>query len=152
MINRAILVGRLTRDPELKHTSNDIPLATFTLAVDRPFRNQQGGSDTDFLRCVVWRRQAENVSRYLSKGSLVGVEGRIQSRSFEDRDGNRRVMTEIVAESVQFLEPKGTKPPEPKTPGEEPPSQSANTQSSDEGQDSKDDLDNIDIAEDDLPF
>ncbi len=106
MINRVILVGRLTKDPELRRTSNDIPVATFTLAVNRPFSNPSGERDADFIPCVVWRRQAENVEQYLSKGSLVGVEGRIQTRSYDDQDGNRKYITEVVCDSVQFLEPK----------------------------------------------
>lgn len=106
MINRVILVGRLTKDPELRRTSNDIPVATFTLAVNRPFSNPTGDRDADFIPCVVWRRQAENVEQYLSKGSLVGVDGRIQTRTYDDQDGNRKYITEVVCDSVQFLEPK----------------------------------------------
>jgi single-strand DNA-binding protein len=106
MINRVILVGRLTKDPELRRTSNDIPVATFTLAVNRPFSNPSGDRDADFIPCVVWRRQAENVEQYLSKGSLVGVDGRIQTRTYDDQDGNRKYITEVVCDSVQFLEPK----------------------------------------------
>jgi len=102
VINRVVLVGRLTKDPELRHTTNNVAVATFRLAVNRPFKSQDG--DADFLNCVVWRKQAENVERFLSKGSLVGVEGRVQSRNYEDRDGNRRSIVEIVCESVQFLE------------------------------------------------
>lgn len=104
MINRAILVGRLTKDPELRRTANDIPVATFTLAVNRQFSNPSGEREADFIQCVVWRRQAETVEQYLSKGSLVGVEGRIQTRSYDDQDGNRKYITEIVCDSVQFLE------------------------------------------------
>ncbi|MFH5881597.1 single-stranded DNA-binding protein [Liberiplasma polymorphum] len=108
MINRAILVGRLTKDPELRRTANDIPVATFTLAVNRQFSNPSGEREADFIQCVVWRRQAETVEQYLSKGSLVGVEGRIQTRSYDDQDGNRKYITEIVCDSVQFLETKAS--------------------------------------------
>lgn len=103
MINRVVLVGRLTKDPELRYTSNNIAVATFTLAVNRAFSrdNQQ---EADFLNCVVWRAQAENVSKYLSKGSLAGVDGRIQTRNYEAQDGTRRYVTEIVCDSVRFLE------------------------------------------------
>ncbi|MBU8905775.1 single-stranded DNA-binding protein [Desertibacillus haloalkaliphilus] len=106
MINRVILVGRLTRDPELKYTPNGVAVSNFTLAVNRPFSNQQGEREADFVNCVVWRKQAENVANFLKKGSLAGVDGRLQTRSYENNEGRRVFVTEIVAESVQFLEPK----------------------------------------------
>ncbi|MGD6819019.1 single-stranded DNA-binding protein [Metabacillus sp. 84] len=106
MINRVVLVGRLTKDPELRYTPAGAAVATFTLAVNRTFTNQQGEREADFLNCVVWRRQAENVANFLNKGSLAGVEGRLQSRSYEDQTGRRVFVTEVVADSVQFLEPK----------------------------------------------
>lgn len=108
MMNRVILVGRLTKDPELRYTPNGVAVANFTLAVNRTFTNQQGDRDADFINCVVWRRPAENVANFLKKGSLAGVDGRIQTRSFEGQDGKRVYITEVVAESVQFLEPKGS--------------------------------------------
>ena len=108
MINRVILVGRLTKDPDLRYTPNGVPVATFTLAVKRPFSNQQGERETDFINCVVWRRQAENAANYLKKGNLAGVDGRIQTRNYEGQDGKRVYVTEVLAESVQFLEPKGS--------------------------------------------
>jgi single-strand DNA-binding protein len=107
MINRVVLVGRLTKDPELKYTPNGIAVATFTLAVNRQFSNQQGEREADFLNCVVWRKAAENVANFLKKGSLAGVDGRIQVRTYE-QDGKRQYFTEIVADNVQFLEPKGS--------------------------------------------
>ena len=106
MINRTVLVGRFTRDPELKFTQSGIAMCRFTLAVNRPFRNQQGENEADFINCVAWRKQAENVANYMQKGSLAGVDGRIQTSSFEGKDGNRVFMTEVVADSVQFLESK----------------------------------------------
>lgn len=106
MINRVVLVGRLTKDPELRITPNGIPVARFTLAVNRTFTNQQGEREADFINCVVWRKQAENVANYLKKGSLAGVDGRIQTGSFDGQDGKRVYFTEVVAESVQFLEPR----------------------------------------------
>jgi single-strand DNA-binding protein len=106
MMNRVVLVGRLTKDPDLKYTPNGVPVARFTLAVNRTFSNQQGEREADFINCVVWRRAAENVANFLKKGSLAGVDGRIQTSSFEGQDGKRVFMTEVVAESVQFLEPK----------------------------------------------
>lgn len=107
MINRVILVGRLTKDPELRYTPNGVAVATFTLAVNRTYTNQQGEREADFINCIVWRRQAENVANYLKKGSLAGVEGRIQTRSYENQEGRKVYVTEVVADSVQFLEPRG---------------------------------------------
>src|SRR5690554_4419549 len=107
MINRVVLVGRLTRDPELRYTPNGVAVANFGIAVNRPFTNQRGEREADFFNCVVWRKQAENVANYLKKGSLAGIDGRIQTRSYEGRDGKRVYVTEILAESVQFLDSKG---------------------------------------------
>ncbi|MFT8390250.1 MAG: single-stranded DNA-binding protein [Sporolactobacillus sp.] len=109
MINRVVLVGRLTKNPELRYTPNGVAVTTFTIAVDRPFSNQQGEREADFIQVVVWRRQAENVANYLTKGSLTGVEGRIQTRNYENNEGRRIYVTEVVADSVQFLEPKSSK-------------------------------------------
>jgi single-strand DNA-binding protein len=106
MMNRVVLVGRLTKDPELKYTPNGVATASFTLAVNRSFTNSNGEREADFINCQVWRKPAENVANYLKKGSLAGVDGRIQTRNFEGQDGRRVFMTEVVAESVQFLEPK----------------------------------------------
>src|SRR6478672_8734933 len=106
MMNRVVLVGRLTKDPDLRFTPNGVAVANFTLAVNRPFSNQQGEREADFINCVVWRKPAENVANYLKKGSLAGVDGRIQTRNFEGQDGKRVYITEIVADSVQFLEPR----------------------------------------------
>lgn len=105
-MNRIVLVGRLTKDPELKYTGNGVPVANFTLAVGRPFSNQQGERETDFINCVVWRKPAENVANFLKKGSLAGVDGRMQTRNYEGQDGKRVYITEVLAESVQFLESK----------------------------------------------
>ncbi|PLR79979.1 single-stranded DNA-binding protein [Bacillus canaveralius] len=107
MMNRVILVGRLTKDPELRYTPNGVPVATFTLAVNRNFTNQQGEREADFINCVVWRKPAENVANFLKKGSLAGVDGRVQTRNYEGQDGKRVYVTEVLAESVQFLEPRG---------------------------------------------
>lgn len=107
MINRVVLVGRLTKDPEFRTTQSGIDVANFTLAVNRNFTNAQGEREADFINVVVFRKQAENVNNYLSKGSLAGVDGRIQSRSYENNEGKRIFITEVVADSVQFLEPKG---------------------------------------------
>lgn len=106
MINRTILVGRLTKDPEFRTTPSGVNVANFTLAVNRTFTNSQGEREADFINVVVFRKQAENVNNYLSKGQLAGVDGRIQSRSYENQEGKRVFVTEVVADSVQFLEPK----------------------------------------------
>jgi single-strand DNA-binding protein len=106
-LNRVVLVGRLTKDPELKYTSNGVAVANFTLAVNRSFKNAQGDTEADFINCTVWRKPAENVANFLKKGSLAGVDGKIQTRNFEGQDGKRVYITEVVVESVQFLEPKG---------------------------------------------
>ncbi|GAF13109.1 single-stranded DNA-binding protein [Bacillus sp. JCM 19046] len=108
MLNRVVLVGRLTRDPELRFTPNGVAVANFTLAVNRPFSNQQGEREADFINCVVWRKPAENVANFLKKGSLAGVDGRVQTRSYDNNEGKRVFVTEIVAESVQFLEPRNS--------------------------------------------
>ena len=104
-MNRVELIGRLTRDPELRYTGSNIATTRFTLAVNRPFQGQNGEQGTDFINIVVWRKQAENVKKYCSKGSLVAVEGRIQTGSYE-KDGQRVYTTDVVADSVQFLESK----------------------------------------------
>jgi len=107
MLNRVILIGRLTKDPELKYTPNGLAVATFTLAVDRSRTNAQGERETDFIPIVVWQKQAENCANYLGKGSLAAVDGRMQVRSYDGKDGVRRWMTEVVAENVRFLDRRG---------------------------------------------
>lgn len=108
MMNRVVIVGRLTRDPDLRYTPNGVAVANFTVAANRPFKNQSGEQEADFINCVVWRNAAENLANYMKKGSLIGVDGRIQSRSYDDKDGKRVFITEVLAENIQFLEPKGT--------------------------------------------
>ena len=102
-MNKVFLIGRLTRDPELRYTGNNTPVATFSLAVNRNFSNQQGEREADFINIVVWRKQAENVKNYLSQGSQVAIDGRIQTRSYDDKDGQKRYVTEVVADNVEFL-------------------------------------------------
>ncbi len=106
MINTAILMGRLTADPELRHTPNDIPVTSFTLAVNRSYVKSGSERQTDFIDVVAWRSTAEFVSRYFSKGQLVAVEGSIQTRTYQDKDGNNRKAVEVVANNVHFAEPK----------------------------------------------
>jgi single-strand DNA-binding protein len=103
-LNKVVLIGRLTKDPDLRYTQSGTAVATFTLAVDRPFSKEK---ETDFIPCVVWRKQAENCAEYIGKGSLVAVEGRIQVRTYEAKDGGKRWATEVVAENVRFLDKRG---------------------------------------------
>lgn len=106
MINRTILVGRLTRDPELRYTTSGAAVATFTVAVNRQFTNQAGEREADFISCVIWRKAAENFTNFTHKGSLVGVDGRIQTRNYENQQGQRVYVTEVVVENFSLLEPK----------------------------------------------
>lgn len=106
MLNRVVLIGRLTKDPELRYTPNGVAVASFTLAVDRSRPNQQGEREADFIPVVVWQKQAENCANYLGKGRLVAVDGRIQVRTYDAKDGQRRWVTEIIAENVRFLDKK----------------------------------------------
>lgn len=106
MINRVVIVGRLTKEPEYRVTPSGVQVATFTLAINRTFTNQNGERQADFINCVVFRTPAENVNKYLNKGNLAGVEGRLQSRSYENNEGKRVYVIEVVCDSVQFLEPK----------------------------------------------
>lgn len=138
MLNRAVLVGRLTKDPEFRTTPSGVDVSTFTLAVNRNFKSKDGEQQADFINCVVFRKQAENVKNYLSKGSLAGVDGRMQSRSYENKEGQRVYVTEVVCDSVQFLEPKNN--------GQ------SNNQSKQQGQAQDNPFDNGDDEFSDLPF
>lgn len=104
MLNKVILIGRLTRDPELRYTPSGTPVAGFTLAVDRSFLDKQGNRGTDFIDIVVWRKLGEVCARHLNKGRMVAVEGRLEIRSYEDNQGIRRKVAEIIAENVRFLD------------------------------------------------
>jgi len=106
-MNKAIIIGRLTRDPEMRTTTSGLTVTSFTVAVSRPFAEANGERGTDFLNCVVWRKQAENVAKYCQKGSQVAVEGRIQTRSYDAQDGSKRYVTEIVCDNVTFLGSRG---------------------------------------------
>ncbi len=135
MLNQVVLIGRLTHDPELRYTAGSgVPVATFSLAVNRPFTNQQGERDADFIKIVTWRKQAENCANYLKKGSMAAVTGRLQIRSYEDNEGIKRKVAEVVADNVTFLERSRS---------------SDQTQSDDSGRQGADD---IEISEDDVPF
>ncbi|HFU4486915.1 TPA: single-stranded DNA-binding protein [Streptococcus suis] len=132
MINNVVLVGRMTRDAELRYTPSDQAVATFALAVNRNFKNQDGEREADFVKCVIWRQQAENLANWVKKGALIGVTGRIQTRSYKNQQGQRVYVTEVVAESFQLLESRG---------------QQSNSQDSSFGNSSS-----MDIQEEDLPF
>ena len=106
MLNRVVLVGRLTKDPELRYTPSGKAVASFTLAVDRPFRNANGEREADFINIVVWGAQAESCANYLTKGKLSAVDGRLQIRSYDGQDGQKRWITEVIADNVRFLSPK----------------------------------------------
>ncbi|WP_249029246.1 single-stranded DNA-binding protein [Tannockella kyphosi] len=108
MINRVVLVGRMTRDPELRTVGNNASVTSFTLAMNRNY-NSTNGQQADFINCTVWNKVAENVKKYCSKGSLVGVEGRLQSRSYDNAQGQKVYVVEVVCDSVQFLETKGAR-------------------------------------------
>jgi single-strand DNA-binding protein len=147
MMNRVVLVGRLTKEPDLRYTANGIPVATFTLAVNRNFKKENGETEADFINVVVWRKPAENAANFLKKGSLAGVDGRIQTRNYEGQDGKRIYVTEVLAESVQFLEPKKNSDNHP--PMDPPPERGGNSNIDGDpfagsGQ--------IDVSDDDLPF
>ncbi len=103
-MNRVVLIGRLTGKPELRYTGSNLPYTRFSIAVNRNYSNAQGQRETDFINIVAWRKQAENVCNFLNKGSLISVDGRIQTGSYDDKDGNKRYTTEVVADTVQFLE------------------------------------------------
>lgn len=144
MINRVVLVGRLTRDPELRKTNNDKPVASFTLAVDNRQKTQDGKKTASFIPITVWNDQATNVCKYVRKGSLVGVEGRIQQRTYDKKDGTKANVLEVVADSVQFLEPKGSK-------GENIDNNVKEDVSTDTS-DTEKNMEGADLVDDDLPF
>lgn len=107
MLNNVSLVGRLTKDVELRYTPSNVAVATFTLAVNRTFKNENGDREADFINCVMWRQQAEILANRAKKGALIGVTGRIQTRSYDNQQGQRVYVTEVVAEQFQLLEFKG---------------------------------------------
>lgn len=104
MINNVVLVGRLTKDPELRYTPSNKAVATFTLAVNRNFKNANGEREANFINCLIWGKSAENLSNWMKKGNLIGITGRIQTRHYENDQGQRVYVTEVVADSFQSLE------------------------------------------------
>ncbi|ALJ23003.1 single-stranded DNA-binding protein [Lactobacillus gallinarum] len=172
MINRVVLVGRLTRDPELRTTGNGNSVATFTLAVDRQFANTQGERGADFISCVIWRKSAENFCNFTSKGSLVGIDGRIQTRSYDNKDGQRVYVTEVVVDNFALLESRKDREARGQNGGYTPSTGNAgapstnnfqnnggsqnNAQNNNQSNNAQDPFagsgDPIDISDDDLPF
>lgn len=144
MINNVVLVGRLTKDPDLRYTANGTGVATFTLAVNRNFTNQSGNREADFINCVIWRKSAETLANYARKGTLLGVTGRIQTRNYDNQQGQRVYVTEVVAENFQLLEPRS----------ESEQSQTTNHQRNVSSDLSSDPFSgsSIDISDSDLPF
>ncbi len=109
MINRVILIGRLTKDPELKYTSSGAAIGSFSLAVNRQFTNSNGDREADFINCVIWRKSAENFANFTHKGSLVGIDGRLQTRNYENQQGQRVYVTEVVVDNFSLLEKKSVR-------------------------------------------
>ena len=144
MINRVVLVGRLTRDPELRKTINSA-VATFTIAVDNRLKGPNGEKTTSFIPCVAWNQQAENTVKFVRKGSLVGVEGRLNQRTYDSKDGRKVQIIEVICDTVQFLEPKGTNSLQNDNNGFVP------DYVPDDVEERKN-VSSIDIADDDLPF
>lgn len=143
MINNVTLVGRMTRDAELRYTPQNQAVATFTLAVNRNFKNANGDREADFINCVIWRQQAENLANWAKKGVLIGITGRIQTRSYENQQGQRVYVTEVVAETFQLLES-----PKDRESGYQP---KADNQP-DFGRNNNLSGNPMDISDDDLPF
>ena len=157
MINSVVLVGRLTKDPELRYTPSGVPMARFTVAVNRTFSNQNGEREADFINCIAWRNQAENLSNFMRKGSLIGVTGRIQTGSFEGQDGKRVYTTDVIADSIQFLEPRSNQDPRPSdyaTQSNQTPQQSSSNQGNRTPDADPFNQPNgpVEVSEDDLPF
>lgn len=142
MINRVVLTGRLTKDVELKSTSTGIPIAFFTLAVNRPYKDKDGNQNADFIRCIMWRKGAENLSTFAKKGSLIGVDGRIQTSTYTNADAKKVYVTEVVAETFSLLEPKNTQNQ----------SYQPDNRNQSFGNNSKSNNGTITVADDDLPF
>lgn len=142
MINRVVLVGRLTRDPELRKTNSGMSVCSFTVAVDNRQKNPDGTKGTSFIPCTCWNQAADLVSKYTRKGSLVGIEGRLNQRNYQKQDGTKASVLEVICDSVQFLEPKAAA---------EAAGESVTFDDAPARDDGKN-LDQLDLADDDLPF
>lgn len=155
MINNVVLVGRMTRDAELKYTGNNVAVASFSLAVNRNFKDANGERETDFINCVIWRQQAENLANWAKKGALIGITGRIQTRSYENQQGQRVYVTEVVAENFQMLESRaareGSNANQGNTFGQQTPPQPQN-QNFGQGNNVYGNSNPMDIQDSDLPF
>ena len=153
-MNRAIIIGRLTKNPESRTTSSGIASTTFTVAVSRPFTSQNGEREADFLNCVAWRKQAENIAKYCTKGSQVAVEGRIQTRTYDAQDGSKRYVTEIIADNVTFLGSKGgSSMPSNNYEGNNNSNSSKDIQTTDLNEDPYANMgEEVALSDDDLPF
>lgn len=153
MINRVVLTGRLTRDPELKNTQSGLAVSTFTLAVNRQYTNSQGERGVDFISCVIWRKAAENFCNFTSKGSLVGIDGRIQTRTYDGQNGQKVYVTEVVVDSFSLLESKKDRQNNASAGNNSTSYNSSNNSTSNAPQDSfSGSGDMIYITDDDLPF
>lgn len=144
-MNKVALVGRLTRDPELRTTASGISVCSFTVAVNRRFRNAQGEYEADFINCVAWRQQAELLAKYFTKGRMVGICGSIQTRNYE-KDGQRVYVTEVSVDEVHFVESRGAQSQEQASPAHSAPAPEQNTFNADAG------FMPVPSADDDLPF
>ncbi|MFK4964761.1 single-stranded DNA-binding protein [Lactococcus garvieae] len=157
MINTTTLVGRLTRDPELRYTPQDTAVATFTVAVNRRFKNAQGEREADFINCVIWRKNAENLANWAKKGALIGITGSIQTRFYENKEGKRVYVTEVVVDTFQLLESRTTRESNPHSLPEESTQRSSFEGKSQTTPDFGDPADAfggapMEISDDDLPF
>ncbi len=165
MLNRAILTGRLTRDPELRYTTSGTAVVQATIAVDRQFKNQQGEREADFINLVIWRKAAENFANFTHKGSLVGIDGRIQTRTYENKQGQRVYVTEINVDNFSLLEPRQENNQQPNnnyssqapsarnaTPNSPQQNQNAQSNYGNQNNDFGNGGQSIDLADDELPF
>ena len=152
MINRVVLTGRLTRNPELKTTQNGLSVASFTIAVNRQFTDSQGNRGADFINCVIWRKSAENLCKYTHKGSLIGIDGRIQTRSYDNKDGQRVYITEVVVDSFSLLESKNENQTNSAGNNNNGYSNNNNANAAAEPDPFAGSGDSVDISDDDLPF
>ncbi|EHQ8804642.1 single-stranded DNA-binding protein [Enterococcus faecalis] len=152
MINNVTLVGRLTKDPDLRYTQSGTAVGQFTLAVNRNFTNQQGDREADFINCVIWRKAAESFANYARKGTLIGLTGRIQTRNYDNQQGQRVYVTEIVVENFQLLESKEVNEQRRSSNPDQATFDKQATEKPDPLDPFSKDVSSIDISDDDLPF
>lgn len=153
MLNRVCLTGRLTKDVDLRYTQSGTAVGSLTLAVNRLFTNQQGEHEADFINCVIWRKSAESFANFAHKGSLVGIDGRIQTRNYESQQGQRVYVTEVVVDNFALLEPRGkSNNSDDQQRDNVPPQRKGNGGHSNSGDPFANSGDSIDISDDSLPF